>query len=135
MKLKISINILIIVLLTNPVNAGFDDVWRQRIARPPQEVGMASIYRDHRTASGDLFNGKALTCAHRTRPMCDLASFRKGICPTRSIVTVRHAGKAVECRVNDRGPYRAGRILDLSGASARALGLSWEQGVGKVELD
>lgn len=133
--MKININILIIVLLTNPVNAGFDDIWRQRIARPPQEVGMASIYRDHRTASGDLFDGKALTCAHRTRPMCDLASFRKGICPARSIVTVRHAGKAVECRVNDRGPWKRGRILDVSSATADALGLTWRKGVGEVELD
>lgn len=129
------INILIIVLLTNPVQAGFDDLWRQRVARAPQEVGEASIYRDHRTASGDPFDGEALTCAHRTRPLCDLTSFRKGICPSRSIVTVRHAGKAVQCRVSDRGPYKKGRIIDLTTATAKALGITWKMGIAKVSLD
>lgn len=100
-----------------------------------RELGIASIYRDHRTASGDLFNSAAFTCAHRTRPLCDLASFRKGTCPAKSIVTVRFAGKVVQCRVNDRGPYKRGRILDVSSATAAAMGLSWKQGLGKVELD
>lgn len=124
MILKYINNILIVCLLTNPVKAGFDDVWRDRIARGPSEVGIASIYA-----------GKALTCAHRTRPLCTVAQDRQGICPSRSYVTVRMAGKAVQCRVNDRGPNIKGRVIDLSGATARALGLSWDQGVGRVTLD
>lgn len=129
------INILIVCLLTNPVKAGFDDVWRDRVAREPSEVGIASIYADHRTATGERFDGKALTCAHRTRPLCTVAQDHQGICPSRSYITVRMAGKAVQCRVNDRGPNIKGRVIDLSSAAARALGLSWEQGVGRVTLD
>lgn len=124
-----------LLILTNPVQAGFDDVWRQRIAREPEETGLASIYSDHRTSSGERFNGKALTCAHRTRPLCSAAEAQRGTCPARSMVTVRLAGKAVECRVNDRGPFVRGRVIDLSSAAARALGLSWKQGLGKVTLD
>lgn len=124
-----------LLILTNPVQAGFDDLWQQRIAREASETGIASIYRDRRTATGERFDGAALTCAHRTRPLCNAAEARLGICPARSMVTVRWAGKAVECRVNDRGPYRAGRIIDLSGATAAKLGLTWERGLARVTLD
>lgn len=128
------ISFLIVISAASPVKAGFDDVWQARVAKEPVEVGIASIYRDRKTASGERFDGKALTCAHRSRPLCTAAQARLGVCPARSFITVRHAGRTVECRVNDRGPYKAGRIIDLSGATAEALGLSWKKGLGKVEL-
>lgn len=128
-------NVLILLILTNPVNAGSDDVWRERVAREPSEVGFASIYSDRQTATGERFDGKALTCAHRTRPLCSATADRLGICPSRSYVTVRMAGRAIQCRVNDRGPWVKGRVIDLTQGAAKLLGLTWEQGIGKVTLD
>lgn len=66
--------------------------------------------RDKRTASGELFNENAHTCAHRRLPF-----------GTRLRVTYR--GRSVVCRVNDRGPFVKGRKLDLSRACAWAIGL------------
>ena len=68
------------------------------------------------TASGERFNKRALTCAHRTLPFG-------------TNVQVEYRGKVVTCRVNDRGPFIAGRILDVSLASAHALGM---EGAGVV---
>ena len=59
-----------------------------------------------------------MTCAHRTRPMG-------------SIVTVRYEGHSIQCRVNDRGPFVRGRIVDLSVTAARALGM---MGAGVVAV-
>lgn len=90
------------------------------------ETGMASYYSGganeggSRTANGERYNAKAMTCAHKTKPFG-------------SILTVHFAGKAVQCRVNDRGPFKRGRILDLSLAAAKALGML-TIGVGKVEI-
>lgn len=122
-----------LLLIATPAYA-FDE-WDKRIAKPPQEVGVASIYRDHRTSSGERFDGKALTCAHRTRPLCTAAEELRGVCPSRSYVTVRLAGKAVRCRVSDRGPFIKGRIIDLTEATAKAIGLTWKIGIAKVTLD
>jgi len=74
------------------------------------------------TASGEPFNPHAFTAAHRTLPF--------GTCVR---VEERHSGRSVEVRVNDRGPYVAGRIIDLSEAAARALGFT-ESGVAQVRL-
>lgn len=68
------------------------------------------------TASGEIFNEHALTCAHKTLPF---GTWLK--------VTFR--GKSVICRVNDRGPFVKGRMLDLSRGSAEAIGLSGVQWV------
>jgi hypothetical protein len=57
-----------LLILTNPVQAGFDDLWASRVAKEPDQIGVASIYHDRRVATGERFDGKALTCAHRTRP-------------------------------------------------------------------
>lgn len=124
---------LVILLLITPAYAF--DAWDQRIARPPEEVGIASIYSDHRTASGELFDAGAITCAHNSRPMCTALEDAKGICPARSKVTVRLGRRAVECRVNDRGPHVKGRVIDLTSGAARLLGLSWKQGLARVTLD
>jgi len=51
-----------------------------------------------------------MTCAHRTRPF-------------ESMVLVSYRGHSIQCRVNDRGPFVRGRIIDVSTSAARALGI------------
>ena len=80
-----------------------------------EEVGMASWYgaphHGRRTASGEVFDMNQLTAAHRTLPF-----------GTRLLVTNRETSQSAEVRVNDRGPFVQGRILDVSYAAARLLG-------------
>ncbi|HHT01160.1 MAG TPA: septal ring lytic transglycosylase RlpA family protein [Firmicutes bacterium] len=76
-----------------------------------------------RTASGEPFNARDLTAAHRTLPF-----------GTRVLVTNLVTGDQVIVRINDRGPWVAGRIIDLSEQAARELGLVG-RGVGNVRLD
>jgi rare lipoprotein A len=89
-------------------------------------VGSASYYSNDfagkRTASGEIFNPKVLTAAHRT------ASFG-------SLIRVTHLGNGrdVIVRVNDRGPFVRGRIIDLSYAAAKQIGLH-RSGTAKVKL-
>jgi rare lipoprotein A len=79
-------------------------------------AGIASWYGDHwqgrKTASGTRFDVKKLTAAHRTLPL-----------NTRVRVTNLDNGKSVIVLVNDRGPYVDGRVIDLSTAAARRLGM------------
>lgn len=93
------------------------------IASAYAESGYASWYgpgfNGRKTASGERFNQNAMTCAHRR--------YRFG---TRLRVSFR--GRAIVCRVNDRGPYARGRIIDLSKAAARALGMG---GTGRVNIE
>jgi rare lipoprotein A len=90
-------------------------------------VGLASYYaREHdglRTASGEVFDMRAMTAAHRTLPF-----------GTRVRVTNLENGRQAVVRINDRGPFRPGRIIDVSYAAARALGLIGS-GVGRVRVD
>lgn len=92
-----------------------------------KEVGMASWYgpRHHgkQTASGQPFNQYALTAAHPKLPF-----------GTRVRVTNLNNGKEVIVRINDRGPYKGGRIIDLSRAAARQLEMEVE-GVGRVRIE
>ena len=91
------------------------------------EEGEASWYGPglygRKTASGEVLRPGMLTAAHRTLPF--------GTCLR---VTNLENGRAVEVRVNDRGPYAAGRIIDVSETAARALGMRG-QGVTRVRLD
>lgn len=93
------------------------------IASARAESGVASWYggafHGRKTASGERFNQNALTCAHRR--------YRFG---TRLRVSLR--GRSIVCRVNDRGPYSHGRIIDLSRGAARALGMG---GTGRVTIE
>ncbi|MGH7055043.1 MAG: septal ring lytic transglycosylase RlpA family protein, partial [Stellaceae bacterium] len=81
-----------------------------------QQRGIASWYGSHwqgrRTASGARFNDQALTCAHRWLPFATTAR-----------VTNLKTGKSVDVVVNDRGPYHAGRIIDLSARAAKTIGM------------
>ncbi len=68
-------------------------------------------FHGRRTANGELFDKSALTAAHPTLPL-----------PSYAYVTNLNNGRTVLVRVNDRGPYVSGRLIDLSHAAARAIG-------------
>jgi rare lipoprotein A len=91
-----------------------------------EEIGYASFYagRHHgkSTASGEAFDKNALTAAHRSLPF-----------GTRLEVTNLENDRSVVVRVNDRGPYVPGRIVDLSLAAAKAIGMA-NDGVTRVRL-
>jgi rare lipoprotein A len=99
---------------------------------PPKNVvetqvasqGLASFYSEGtQTASGEKFDAHELTAAHPTLPF-----------GTRLRVTNVATGRSVTVRVNDRGPYVAGRTVDVSYAAADALGMVGA-GIAKVRLD
>jgi rare lipoprotein A len=91
------------------------------------QEGLASFYSDahhgKKTASGERFDMRAMTCAHRTAPF-----------GTRLRVVALDTGRSVVVRVNDRGPYAKGRVVDLSLAAAQALGIV-ERGVARVRVE
>lgn len=87
-------------------------------------VGVASYYgkkfHGRKTASGEIYDMYKLTAAHRTLPF-----------GTRVLVTNLANGKSVVVKINDRGPFIKGRIIDLSYEAARRIGIT---GLGKVKL-
>jgi rare lipoprotein A len=87
-------------------------------------VGIASFYKfNSRTASGEQFNPSELTAAHRTLPF-----------GTRLRVTNLGTGQSVTVRINDRGPFIPGRVIDVSHSAAETLGMT-ESGIAKVKLE
>jgi rare lipoprotein A len=92
----------------------------------PLAEGLASYYgrslAGRRTASGEVFNPGELTAAHRTLPF-----------GTRLKVTDITSGRSVVVRVNDRGPFTHGRLIDVSEAAARELGMI-ARGSGRVSI-
>lgn len=70
-------------------------------------------FHGRRTASGETFNTNAMTAAHRTLPF-----------GTRVKVVNTRTGRSVVVRINDRGPFIRGRIIDLAKAPARAIGMA-----------
>lgn len=92
----------------------------------PGTVGLASYYHDkfqgRRTASGEVVDQNALTAAHRSYPFG-------------TMVRVHNLDndKTVEVRINDRGPFVPGRIIDLTRRAAKAIGML-QQGVARVRL-
>jgi rare lipoprotein A len=91
------------------------------------EEGLASFYADSfhgsKTASGEIYNKRAMTAAHRTLAF-----------DTRVEVTNLENGRSVRVRINDRGPHVEGRIIDLSAAAARKLRMT-ETGTARVRLE
>ena len=89
---------------------------------PPN--GLASYYTEsQQTANGETFNTRELTAAHPSLPF-----------GTKLRVTNVSTGQSVTVRVNDRGPYVPGRVVDVSYAAAEGLGMV-KGGVAKVKLD
>jgi len=91
------------------------------------QVGIASYYggkfHGRKTANGERFDMNALTAAHKTLPL-----------GTKVRVTHVRTGKSVVVRINDRGPYVKGRVIDLSRRAARELGMI-HSGVAKVRVE
>jgi rare lipoprotein A len=102
---------------------------RKRLAAKPAaatdgSVGIASFYKyEGKTASGEQFRPGELTAAHRTLPF-----------GTRLRVTNAATGQSVTVRVNDRGPFIPGRVVDVSHSAAAALGMV-DRGIAKVKLE
>jgi rare lipoprotein A len=90
------------------------------------ETGNASYYSSkfngRKTASGERFRNSDLTAAHKNLPFGTVVK----------VINLKN-GKSVKVRINDRGPFVPGRILDLSARAAGKIGLV-EQGVGKVQV-
>lgn len=114
-----------------PGNPPFYDVMGKRYFVLPdahgfREQGMASWYgrefHGRRTSSGEPYDMYALTAAHRTLPL-----------PTLARVTNLETGKSIVVRINDRGPFKKERVMDLSYAAARELGIL-NAGTGMVEI-
>ena len=87
------------------------------------QTGIASWYRDHRTASGERFNVHAMAAAHRTLPF-----------GSKVRVIDLKTGHSVIVRINDRGPYIQGRIIDLTVGAARELG-TYHRGIARVRIE
>ena len=82
------------------------------IGRPFEGSGIASVYSGQHTASGEHMNSGAMTAAHRTLPF-----------GSKVTVVNRSNGRSAVVRINDRGPFVHGRVIDLSPAAARVLGI------------
>jgi rare lipoprotein A len=110
----------------NPYQVG--GLWYYPQEQPAyDETGIASWYgidyHGHLTANGEVFDRNGISGAHPTLPM-----------PVNVRVTNLQNGRSLVVRVNDRGPYVPGRIVDVSYSAADALGMVGK-GVAKVKLD
>jgi rare lipoprotein A len=77
------------------------------------QSGVASVYSGGRTANGERASASGLTAAHRSLPFGTMVR-----------VTNEHSGRSVVVRINDRGPFVRGRVIDVTPAAAHALGFS-----------
>ena len=119
-----------------PPNAGvykigqpyqIDGTWYYPREQPDyDETGVASWYGPtfygHHTANGEVFDAEALTAAHRTLPM-----------PVNVRVTDLENGRSLILRINDRGPFAKGRIIDVSERAAKLLGF-YGEGTARVRV-
>ncbi|WP_448045114.1 septal ring lytic transglycosylase RlpA family protein [Bradyrhizobium liaoningense] len=92
-------------------------------AKQTPSHGVASFYSDTATASGEKFDKNELTAAHPTLPF-----------GTKLRVTDTTSGRFVTVRVNDRGPYIRGRVVDITPSAAEALGMV-DKGITNVRLE
>ena len=118
-----------------PARAGGPDLVTGALGRPaapsPRGIGpghaldgVASFYwQGQKTASGEAFDRSAMTAAHPTLPF-----------DTRVRVTHLQTGRSVEVRINDRGPFKPGRVIDLSQRAAEELGIT-SRGLARVRLE
>ena len=104
-----------------------DNVWYYPREEPTyDETGIASWYGPNfygrQTANGEIYDGNQFTAAHKTLPM-----------PVNVRVTNLDNGRSLVVRINDRGPFARGRIIDLSRRAAEELGMM-QQGVARVRV-
>jgi rare lipoprotein A len=120
MNPSIIVFVLAVVLLTTGIEA------RAGASVGQTQSGIASYYHDRfqgrKTASGARYNKNALSAAHKTLPL-----------GTKVEVTDTRTGKRVVVRINDRGPFVKGRVIDLSRAAARKIGLI-KKGLTRVKV-
>jgi rare lipoprotein A len=115
--------------LTAPVSSVSPEDERYVATHSPiyAEVGVASWYgppyNRRRGANGEVFDENMLSAAHRTLPMGSLLR-----------VTNTATGQAAVLRVTDRGPFVPGRVLDLSVAASKAIGV-WRPGTAEVKIE
>jgi len=95
---------------------------KKSVSMAGQASWYGSQHHGRRTASGERFNMNAMTAAHRSLPF-----------GTKVRVTNRRNGKSVVVRINDRGPFAGGRVIDLSRSAASAIGMLGS-GVAPVTL-
>jgi rare lipoprotein A len=101
----------------------YHPVYGQRVVET--QTGIASMYwQGRRTASGERFDPKGFTAAHRTWPF-----------GTRVRVTNRNTGRWVIVRINDRGPFTRGRIIDLTPPAAKEVGFDRRMGLARVKIE
>jgi len=102
-------------------------VVKPTVTPKPVNIGQASWYgpgfTGKKTASGEIFDDRKFTAAHKTLPLGSAAK-----------VTNLSNGKSVKVAINDRGPYAGNRIIDLSRAAAHAIGMI-DDGVVQVRID
>ncbi|MEY4064316.1 MAG: rare lipoA family protein [Pseudomonadota bacterium] len=120
----------LVFLATGCGKAGVDDTPDADVMGSGfSQTGRASYYgvgdgfHGRRTANGEIFNAYGFTAAHKT--------LRLGTCLS---VTNLDNGKKTKVRVNDRGPYAGGRILDLSYGAAKAIGMV-SSGTAQVRIE
>jgi rare lipoprotein A len=98
-----------------------------RVKPGHSQKGIASYYHDslhgRKTASGQVYNKNVPSAAHKTLPL-----------GTKVKVTDTTTGKSIVVKVNDRGPFIKGRIIDLSRSAARELGMI-KKGLAQVEVE
>ena len=85
------------------------------------QTGIASVYSEGRTATGEQVVASGMTAAHRSLPFGTMVR-----------VTNTSNGRSVVVRINDRGPFVKGRIIDLTPGAAHAIGIA---GLGSVTVD
>ncbi len=92
-----------------------------------KQIGIASYYgprwHGRRTANGEILNLNELTAAHKTLPFNTIVK-----------VTDLDTGRSIIVRINDRGPYISGRIIDLTDYAAKKLGIL-QKGIARVKLE
>ena len=123
------------IVAPDPAAAGsrkFEKSSRNAPVRPTRKVmsrakaassGIASFYgRPQKVSSGGTFDPRAMTAAHRSLPF-----------GTRVRVTHARNGRSVDVKINDRGPFIAGRIIDLSKAAAELIGMT-ANGIARVRI-
>jgi len=112
---------LVALLISLPTSAS------ARVKMGQTQKGFASYYHDslngNRTASGEIYNKRMRTAAHKSLPL-----------GTKVRVTKLSTGKSIVVKINDRGPFVKGRIIDLSRRAARDLGII-KSGVAKVKVE
>ena len=122
--------VLMPLLLTVSAAAQNAEILNDNVVEADEETeigtGMASYYGDelagNRTASGERFNPAQLTAAHRSLPFGSMVR-----------VTNTSNGDSVVVRINDRGPFSHGRVIDVSHAAAREIGMH-RSGTARVKL-